>query len=67
MPDQFIGPERSWRVTRTQSRRWIVERVARDMSGQEVREISAIYPTRDQAEKAITRAMRLESRRWRPG
>ena len=66
MVDQFIGPERSWRVTRTQSRRWIVERVSRDHGGQEVREISAIYPTRDQAEKAITRAMRVESRRWRP-
>lgn len=65
MPDQPIGPERSWRVSRTPSRRWIVERVSRDASGQEVREISAIYPTRDQAEKAITRAMRLESRRWR--
>ena len=66
MADDYIGPERSWRVSRTPSRRWIVERVSRDPSGQEVREISAIYPTREQAERAITRAMRVESRRWRP-
>ncbi|HOX07404.1 MAG TPA: hypothetical protein PK280_13460 [Planctomycetota bacterium] len=58
--------ERTWRIKRTQSRRWIVERVVRSILGGEVREMSAVYPNREQAEQAITRAMRQESQRWRP-
>ncbi len=61
-----LSQERAWRIQRTQSRRWIVERVAVSKLGGEVRELSAVYPSREQAEQAITRAMRQESQRWRP-
>jgi hypothetical protein len=66
MVPEDVPPERAWRIRRTTSRRWIVERVAVNKLGGEVREMSAVYPTREQAEQAITRAMRQESQRWRP-
>ena len=58
--------ERAWHIRRTESRRWIIERVALDKLGGEVRELSAVYPAREQAEQAIMRAMRQESQRLRP-
>jgi hypothetical protein len=66
MTPEDKSTERAWRIKRTESRRWIVERVAVDRLGGEVREMSAVYPTREQAEQAITRAMRQESQRRRP-
>lgn len=66
MAPEDTPTERAWRIRRTTSRRWIVERVAVGKLGSEVREMSAVYPTREQAEQAITRAMRQESQRWRP-
>ena len=60
------GRSRSWRITRTQSGRWIVERTVVGESG-ETREMSAIYSSRKEAEESIRRAMRAESQRQRGG
>jgi hypothetical protein len=65
MTEDMSGGMRSWRVMRTQSNRWVVERLSKDQTGGEVREISATYHTRQQAERAITQSMRTESRRWK--
>ena len=62
VPDQ----ERSFRVKRSPSGRWTVERVAEGTYGGEGRrELSGTYATRREAERALLRYMRDESGRYR--
>jgi hypothetical protein len=52
---------RFWRIGRTETGEWIVERTALDQLGNEVRELSAVYRSRPRAEQAIIHAMREET------
>lgn len=56
---------RVWRICRDDLGSWTMERVTLDPAGHEVRDLSATYRDRRQAEQAIVRAMRQESR-WQP-
>ena len=51
---------RAWRVCRADFGRWMMERVKLDQAGNEIREVSATYRDRAQAEEALVRAMRQE-------
>jgi hypothetical protein len=63
MPDDA---ERSFRVKRSVSGRWTIERLAeKPYSGESRRELSGTYSTREEAEKALLRYMREESGRYR--
>ena len=56
---------RAWRIRCDEFGCWMMERVILDHAGNEVRDLSATYRNRTQAEQAIIRAMRQESL-WRP-
>jgi hypothetical protein len=60
-----VSEQRSFRVRRSISGRWTVERFAGGPEGEDWRELSGTFPTREQAEKALLRYMREESRRCR--
>jgi len=60
-----LSEQRSFRVKRSPSGRWTVERFAGGPAGESWRELSGTFPTRAQAEKALLRHMREESRRCR--
>ena len=58
--------ERVFRVKRSSSGRWTIERlVEKPYGGETYREISGTYSSRDEAEKALLRYMREESGRYR--
>ncbi len=62
MPDQ----ERSFRVKRSQSGRWTIERMVEQLyGGESFRELSGTYSSRGEAEQALLRYMREESGRYR--
>jgi len=62
MPDQ----ERSFRVKRSTSGRWTIERmVEQPYGGEAFRELSGTYSSRKEAEQALLRYMREESGRYR--
>ena len=56
---------RVWRICRDDLGSWMMERVTLDPTGHEIRDLSATYRDRSQAERAIVRAMRQESL-WQP-
>jgi hypothetical protein len=58
--------ERGFRVKRSQSGRWTMERLAEPAHGGEAcRELSGTYSSRAEAEQALLRHMREESGRYR--
>jgi hypothetical protein len=61
--------EKSFRVKRSPSGRWTIERlVEKPYGGEAYREISGTYSNRSEAEQALLRYMREESGRYRkPG
>jgi hypothetical protein len=62
VPDQ----ERSFRVKRSPSGRWTIERIVEQpYGGGNRRELSGTYATRQEAERALLRYMREESGRYR--